>query len=252
MSDKKSNVKKRNWAFIAYPDSAPENWLDILRQKGFMFSISPKHDRDTDPDEKEKKPHWHVIVCYSGPTSYNVVKAITEEVNSSIPVPLEQVRGYYRYFTHKDNPEKFQYDEKDIQTFNGFNIADFFELTKSEVNAIVRSLQSLIRDQQIAEYSIFMDYLLDNEMLTEHDVASSHTYFFDKYITSIRHRLEKRQAAQEQLRRPEAQQSPEVTTHLVTCDDCGETKPDSQFSTYQGTKGVCFVCCNTRDMKLKT
>ena len=97
---------------------------------GLQCAISPLHDKDMNPDNTPKKPHYHVILTYSGPTSYNVVKALTDGFNQPIPQALEQVRGYYRYLTHKDNPEKAQYDEREIKTINGFNIVDFSELTR--------------------------------------------------------------------------------------------------------------------------
>ena len=45
------------------------------------------------PDNTPKKPHYHVILTYSGPTSYNVVKALTDGFNQPIPQALEQVRA---------------------------------------------------------------------------------------------------------------------------------------------------------------
>lgn len=182
------NVKKRNWAFIVYPESAPADWLEQLSKTGLQCAISPFHDKDKDPTGEVKKPHYHVIACYSGPTTYNVVKALTDALNAPIPQALEQVRGYYRYLTHKDNPEKYQYAEEDIKTVNGFSILDFCEMTKSEVISIKRELQMLIRTLDIMEYSDFMDYLQDNEMIPSYDVASSNTYFFEKYISSRRNK----------------------------------------------------------------
>ena len=41
---------------------------------GLQCAISPLHDKDMNPDNTPKKPHYHVILTYSGPTSYNVVK----------------------------------------------------------------------------------------------------------------------------------------------------------------------------------
>lgn len=194
-------VKKRNWAFFVYPESAPENWKEILQQTGLQCAISPLHDKDVNPDGSVKKAHYHVIAVYSGPTSFNVVKNLTTSLNQPIPQALEQVRGYYRYLTHKDNPEKAQYDEKEITTINGFSIADFIELTRSEVTKVKGELQKLIREKDFTEYSDLMDYLQDSEMTTEYDVASSNTYFFDKYISSRRN---KNRASQEVLRHPTA------------------------------------------------
>ncbi len=189
MTTKKSNVKKRNWAFVLYPESAPVNWIEILQQTGLQCVISPLHDKDLDPTGEPKKPHYHIILCYSGPTSFNVVRALCDSLNQPIPQALEQVRGYYRYLTHKDNPEKYQYSDEDIQPLNGFNISDFVELSKSEILEIKKKLQELIRTECIIEYSDFMDYLLDNGMSLEYEVGSNNTYFFEKYIASKRNKF---------------------------------------------------------------
>lgn len=186
--DPNNKVKKRYWAFVAYPDSVPEDWRDRLRETGLQCAVSPLHDKDIDPDGNPKKPHWHVILAYDGPTTYNNVKTLTDSLNSPIPQPLAQIRGYYRYLTHKDNPDKYQYDERDIITINGFAISDFCEITKSEVMATKRKLQQLILDMDVIEYADFMDYLLYNGQDLEYDVASSNTYFFERYICSRRNK----------------------------------------------------------------
>lgn len=182
------NVKKRNWAFVVYPESSPADWIEQLTQTGLQCAVSPLHDKDKNATGEPKKAHWHVIACYSGPTSYNVVKGLTDTLNSPAPQALEQVRGYYRYLTHKDNPEKYQYSEDDIKTINGFSILDFCDLTKGEIISIKRELQMLIRNLNIMEYSDFMDYLQDNELVSFYDIASSNTYFFEKYISSRRNK----------------------------------------------------------------
>lgn len=157
------------------------------------YAISPLHDKDLleDSSGKTKKPHYHIIVCYGNPTTFNNVKSLTDRLNAPIPQPLEQIRGYYRYLTHKDNADKYQYDEKDIITGGGFNILDYIELSRNEVLNIKKQLQGLIREKNFIEYAEFMDYLMDNDMLMEYDIASSNTYFFDKYISSKRHSIPK-------------------------------------------------------------
>lgn len=186
---KHNNTKKRNWAFVIYPDSLPPEWKETLQSTGLQCVISPLHDKDIDPNGEPKKPHYHVIISYSGPTSFNVVKMLTDSLNAPIPQALEQVRGYYRYLTHKDNPDKYQYDEKDIKTINGFNITNFIELSRNEITEIKIKLQALIREKNILEYSDLMDFLIDSESYGEYDVASNNTYFFDKYISSRRNKI---------------------------------------------------------------
>ena len=182
------DVKKRNWAFLLYPESAPSDWVDRLQATGLCCAISPLHERDIDPTGVPKKAHYHVILCYSGPTSYNVVKSLTDSLQQPHPQPLEQVKGYYRYFTHMDNADKAQYSSSDIRHINGFDISDYADLTRSEVNSIKSQLIQLCRNLGIVEYSQLMDYLLDNSMKTEFDIASSNTLFFDRYLSSSRYR----------------------------------------------------------------
>lgn len=207
----KKSIKKRNWCFLIYPSkeqlkvlnsnydgsdgygSVPDDWVDTLKKSGLKYAISPLHDKDLleDSSGKTKKPHYHIIVCYGNPTTFNNVKSLTDRLNAPIPQPLEQIRGYYRYLTHKDNADKYQYDEKDIITGGGFNILDYIELSRNEVLNIKKQLQGLIREKNFIEYAEFMDYLMDNDMLMEYDIASSNTYFFDKYISSKRHSIPK-------------------------------------------------------------
>ena len=179
-------IKKRNWTFLLYPESAPENWREQIKISGLMAAISPLHDKDVNPTGEAKKAHYHILLVYSGPTTYNAVSKFTASLNATVPQALESVRGMYRYFSHKDNPEKFQYNEKDIQSLNGFNIADLVELTKSEVNELKARILKLIRDVGIVEYSSLIDFLIDNEMLPEYDVAINNTFFFNTYICSRR------------------------------------------------------------------
>lgn len=180
------NVKKRNWAFVLYPESAPADWVEQLKKGGLKCAISPLHDRDVNPDKTPKKAHYHVIVCYEGPTTYNNVKRLTESLHQPIPQPLEQVRGYYRYLTHEDNPEKFQYSKADIQTINGFDIREYVELTRSDVIRLKKEVMRFIRDNDITEYAVLMNILQDGGEATADmfEVASNHTLFYRAYLTS--------------------------------------------------------------------
>lgn len=184
-------MKKRYWAFVLYPESAPENWREILQQTGLSICVSPLHDKDINPTGEKKKAHYHIILCYSGPTTFKCVKSITDSLNQPIPIALEQVRGYFRYLTHKDNPEKYQYDEKEITTINDFDIDNYNDLSVSQINAIKIELQKIIRDNNIFEYCDLLDYLLDNDLLSYLDVAQNHTILFNTYITSLRNKHKK-------------------------------------------------------------
>lgn len=183
------NTKKRNWAFVLYLDSAPDDWKAILKIKGLPFAVSPLHDKDINDDGTPKKPHYHIILVFGNPTTYNNVKSITDELNQPIPIPLESVRGMYRYFTHKDNPEKYQYNENDITLYNAFDVTDV--LNNFEVFQCLKEIQSLICELSILEYCDLLDYLLQSDYMELWNVACSHTLFLNTYITSKRHSFDK-------------------------------------------------------------
>ena len=185
------NIKKRNWAFIVYLDSAPDNWRDLLQETGLSFAISPYHDKDLNPDGTIKKPHYHIIMCFDGPTTYNNALSVCKRVNATIPQPLEQVRGYYRYLTHMDNPEKYQYLDADITTINGFDINNYVEMTYTEVSRYLLQLQNIIRDKHIVEYADLLDLLVDSDCRELWDVARNHTILLDRYISSRRYKTKK-------------------------------------------------------------
>lgn len=190
-------IKKRNWAFILYLDSAPQNWRDILQDTGCLIAISPYHDQDINADGTPKKAHYHIIITFDGPTTYNSVKSITDRVNATIPQPLEQIRGYYRYFTHMDNPEKFQYNSNDITTLNGFDINNYIEMSYTEVSKYLVQIQSLIREKHITEYSDLLDMLLDGDCKELWDVARNHTLLLDRYISSRRFKTKQEKLKEE-------------------------------------------------------
>lgn len=151
---KLKKLKKRNWAFIIYPDSLPYNWKEILTNTSLKCAISPLHcDNYNDTDELQAKPHYHVIVCYYGPTTYSNVKNLTIILNATNPQPLESITSYYRYFTHKDNPEKAQYDDNDIQCINGFDINDYVKLTTKEREEKIKEVEDFICKNRLLYYS---------------------------------------------------------------------------------------------------
>lgn len=183
------NIKKRNWAFIAYPESLPTDWLEQLKLTALPIAISPLHDRDTNPTGEPKKPHYHVILCYNGPTTYSAVLRLTNgQLGQSIPQPVESVEGYYRYLTHEDNPEKVQYSKSEIKTLNGFDIRDYAEMRRSEVMKTIRLIRDFSRENGIVEYCELLDILQHGDGLEDwFEVAVTHTILFTADLRSRRH-----------------------------------------------------------------
>ena len=78
MSNEKTrgHDRTRVWTAVVYPDSAPENWRDILDDCHFEWVESPLHEFDTNPTGELKKAHWHIALSFDGPKSYEQVSEI--------------------------------------------------------------------------------------------------------------------------------------------------------------------------------
>lgn len=189
-----STKKFRYWGFIAYPDSAPDNWLDILRETGLPIAISPLHDKDQDPTEEEKKPHWHVILAFSGPTTASVVNDVVASVHGAQAIRLLSVKGMYRYHLHLDNPEKHQYDDSDRILLNGFNIEDIAGLSASEMIQVSKMIIQFIEDNDITEFTdlCHLTALWDQ---TAYGFVLTHTLFTNTYLNSRRNKRKQQKAA---------------------------------------------------------
>lgn len=178
--------KGRHWLFIVYEDSAPEDWIEQLEATGISFAISPHHDKDVNPDGARKKPHYHVIVSYPNTTTYRNVKGLRTITKGPYPLPCGSVSGSYAYFTHKHNPEKYQYDSSEITRHNGWEKV----LEASDVSHIMKELTLMCMIDDIREYSelIIQTMIMDGDY---QQVAMSHTHFFDRFISSYRHAPER-------------------------------------------------------------
>lgn len=114
-NEKSRDARTRNFATVVYPESASENWRDILARHCVPAFISPLHDKDINPTGEEKKAHYHVVLMFDGKKSLAQVKEIVDTFGGVGCEVVKSIRGYARYLCHLDNPEKAQYDPSDVQ-----------------------------------------------------------------------------------------------------------------------------------------
>ena len=183
-------ITGRSWAFVIYPESMPENYEEIITDTGLPLAMSPLHNKDVNPTGEPKKPHSHCIVYYENATTLkNVKENVCDKLNGTIPIKLESMRGMYRYHIHLDNPEKYQYDDRDRKFFNGFDIDMASKLTRTEINKIIKEIHTFINDNNILEYIDLLDVLKDNDLTNLYDVAISNTLLFKSMLDSKRNKL---------------------------------------------------------------
>lgn len=128
--------RTRNYATIVYPESAPENWLMILREQHFPFMVSPLHDRDLTAAGEPKKPHYHVQFVFDGVKSEDQVRKIVDSVGGVGVEVVESRKGYARYLCHLDDYDKAQYDPEDVRCFGGVSYIDEIDRISDKYNVI--------------------------------------------------------------------------------------------------------------------
>lgn len=175
MAEKKDKrIKGRYWTMIVYPESAPENWRNILDNKHLEWVESPLHDSDVNADGSKKKPHWHIMLCYEGPATQNMAQKIADELHSPRAQKVGSAKGMVRYFAHLDNPEKYQYSVADIVPHNGADIAEFLKLTASQNLACMKDIFKFIKEKEVDNYMDFLEFCISQGNDDWFDIAINH------------------------------------------------------------------------------
>lgn len=167
--------KSKYFCCILYPDSTTYNVDKIIKslaEEHLTFAVSPLHDRDLEDDGSPKKGHFHLLLAYTSATTlcnirgwFNACGLPVSELHS-VRVCASGV-GYFRYLTHKDNPEKVQYNFNDIRIFN-----DYDDIFKKFANTESDKIDKLIHIFQIVDElnTISFHNLIQYLMLNERDL----------------------------------------------------------------------------------
>lgn len=185
MSSKRTRT--RTWMFIVYPDSAPNDWEDVLNEElGYScWCHSPLHDKDFNANGEIKKPHWHVLLVFDGVKSYEQIEDIAKSVNGTAPKACQQSSSMIRYFTHIDNPEKAQYDRKDIKAFGGLDVESPYTKSTDFEEMTFQSIYQIIKENKFYNIIDLEDYLNDNALSDYKIFVHTHTLLVSKYLDGV-------------------------------------------------------------------
>lgn len=175
----------RYFEYIVYQDSAPQDWRETLKNLGYIFCVSPLHDKDVTGQNEPKKPHWHLLVAWNNSTKWQTATAVCDVTNGPICIPVSNLRTKYDYLTHKNDPNKAQYDPRDIEHFNGFCLSNYEGLHADEIRQIVANVTNFCFEEHITEYAELVQRLLQNQQFDEFDVVSNRTLYFSQICKGI-------------------------------------------------------------------
>lgn len=182
------NKRSSLWTSILYPDSMNPNYKIYLEENQIAFAISPLHNLDINATGELKKEHYHVILKFDSLKSFNQVNEICDNIKAVTPQICNSLKGMLRYFSHKDNPEKAQYDENDIYSWR-IDVADIFEITASEKKAVIKEVCTFIIENDIKEYADLIEHALFNDERWFDVLQNNYTMFLTAFIRSRKFRF---------------------------------------------------------------
>lgn len=178
--------RSKNWATIVYPDSAPDNWLDILGDMKIEVFVSPLHDKDKNPTGEEKKAHYHVIIMFPSVKTDAQACEVFQAFGGVGFERIASIRGYARYLCHLDNPDKHIYDTKEVLSFGG---ADYFSVITLETDRYVTlaDILDFCDNNDIKYYSELVRWCRNNRFEWFRALADGGSYMVKEYLKTVQY-----------------------------------------------------------------
>lgn len=182
-SSASSKGRTRNFACVVYPESAPADWLDVLKGQFVPGFVSPLHDADINPGGENKKHHFHVLLTFESLKTFEQASAIFQKIGGVGCEVVQSVRGYARYLCHLDNPEKAQYSPEDVIAFCGADYTSTIGLVIDKYKA-VREMIAFCKEQGIESFSELLEYSSEERFDWFRVLCDNGTVVMKEYLKS--------------------------------------------------------------------
>ena len=183
-------VRTRNWCGIIYPDSAPENWREILEENIIVGTfVSPLHHGWSGSElDEDKKDHYHIIMMFSGVKKHAQVKEIFDVIGVVMIQPIDDMRKMCRYLIHLDHPNKEQFkgDYESLiscycETFDTW--LNYIEMPAEKLDVIGEMLDFIDSNSIISFYEL-LRYAQYNNKYWFKSLTSNSAYVISQAIKS--------------------------------------------------------------------
>lgn len=180
----RAGKRTRAWAAIVYPESAPENWRQLIGELHMPALASPLHDQDVNADGTPKKPHHHVILIWENPASESVACAAFEQIGISAPPEMiRSVKAYARYLVHMDDHDKHRYEDGSVEEFGGASWSSLALDDAEETERILSEVEDFLDEQGILSYRMLCQYARAERPDWVHTIRT-HTIHISHYLRS--------------------------------------------------------------------
>ena len=200
--DKRAGTRARAWTCLVYPDSAADEWQEVLRELLVECLISPLHDKDvwTKTDELEnpehkagepKKAHWHVVLSFKNPATNKKAQEIFNAINGVGCKKVSDFKQMARYLCHLDQPQKHRYLTSDVVSIGAIDYQALVTSAMDEAD-IFDELCQFIDDNCILSYRQLCVYVRENRPEWRILVYKTYASGLTRYIKSLAWEIEKK------------------------------------------------------------
>lgn len=182
------DTRTRNWTVVVYPESAPNNWRDIIDEWHIEWVESPLHDKDLNPNGEPKKAHYHILLMFGGVKTYEQVVELIQPLNCPIPIKVHNAKSLVRYMAHLDNPDKVQYDISKIISHGGVDVMDLLKPSSGERYTYIKEMQSWCNEHKIVEFCDLFNYAAEERFDDWFPLlCDSCAFVMNQFLKSKRH-----------------------------------------------------------------
>lgn len=151
------------WWGIVYPDSAPENWRQGLKDEMLDGFISPLHDKDVDGDGNLKKPHYHLMTHFSHAISRKraaeyfkrwgaVVQEQKPKAGEKEEFMVTHPMNAARYLCHLDSPDKALYEIADVEDLGSLSYPEWIVDQKDKEYSMLDKVFEIMDECLLTSY----------------------------------------------------------------------------------------------------
>lgn len=135
-----------NWRIVSY--STEEKIKDFCIKYGSKWEYI-LHNKDIKEDGTPKENHYHINITLKVWKSRKAICEAIDEEQNSFAIEMTDKEKAHRYLTHKDNPEKYQYEESGIKSNFKWEEGKQKQATTEEFLKIAESKELSMREKAI-------------------------------------------------------------------------------------------------------
>lgn len=182
---KKETQKIKAFATIIYIESVDiKELVDKIEETHLKAYLSPIHDADKTEQGQPKKPHYHLMIIFDGPTTENKGRKIIEYLGGVGCEKILSIRGYARYLCHLDCKNKPIYDTDYIMEFNGVEKYTNWIQDQDNEGTIINLMLDFIEEYDVLSFREFLIYCARHKEKSWYPILRKNTFLIKEYLKS--------------------------------------------------------------------